>query len=737
MVNRLIFIYIAYLYTIVSLNAQKEFSTWYFGEGAGLRFTEGEAPQAISGSQINTNEGCATISDVNGDILFYTDGRSVWDKTHNKMPNAQGDIWEKAMSGDFSASQSAIVTPVIGLPDRYYLFTVDGVTSQIFGPKGEWDGLYYSVIDMNLNNGLGDVDTAFIHNLGYIHNKVPLQDTTAEKVIAVKHANNRDYWVVTRGNNNDSIYAFLVTCNGVNNIPVASKVDFTWQKTTMGFDLKGAGFLRATRDGKSIIEVDQAGAVLYDFDNNVGKILDHDTIIWGAHRDTIIGGGFMGDPKDTTVRVKDWHYGVEVSPNDSLIYTTTYFVGSGQGSVWVFKRFASNIQESGRKLHDHNSFAISTSALQIGLDDNIYMAHFKEKHLSYITDVNDYDNANFVYKGIDLNENSRIGLPNFFTTNDKWNVSIDYNDIIACSSDDSVKIDVQGSPLYEHAWTPNYNISDTSIADPVILLDSSLTYYVEVTTECTTLFDTVNVLISPLVEFSLEGDLEICEGEQTRIKSSIIDDSVLYNWNNGIQDTSIEVDEEGWYVLEVIWDECSSKDSLYVEVNPLPKFSLGNDTTLCADELELTLSPQWSELTDATGIRYAWSTGDTASHIIVVKEAEYWLEVEDTNGCDFENAMHLATINCDELVDVPTAFTPNGDNVNDFFEPILNNVTIKEFYVYNRWGELVFQGAGNSYVWDGKKEGVLQEVGAYNYRITTSSSKDIYSQLEGTILLVK
>ena len=87
--------------------SQLEGANWYFGTYAGLDFTSG-TPVPIFDGQLSTSEGCASVSNNNGDLLFYTDGRFVYDKNHNQMPNGSG------LLGDPSSTQSAVVCPKPG-----------------------------------------------------------------------------------------------------------------------------------------------------------------------------------------------------------------------------------------------------------------------------------------------------------------------------------------------------------------------------------------------------------------------------------------------------------------------------------------------------------------------------------------------------------------------------------------------------------------------------------------------
>ena len=97
------------LSAIIALNlishcfAQKQANKWYFGQNSALDFSSG-SPVAISGSAINTYEGCASIADaVTGNLLFYTDGTSVWDKTNTQMPNGDS-LW-----GSFTSTQAGVI----------------------------------------------------------------------------------------------------------------------------------------------------------------------------------------------------------------------------------------------------------------------------------------------------------------------------------------------------------------------------------------------------------------------------------------------------------------------------------------------------------------------------------------------------------------------------------------------------------------------------------------------------
>ena len=196
-----------YLFIILfSLNffAQKEANIWYFGDKAGIDFNSG-SPVALLDGALNTLEGCASISDSNGNLQFYTDGSTIWTKDHSVMSNGTG------LNGNFSSTQSAIIIPKPDASDIYYVFTVDF--------QGEPNGLQYSEIDMTLNSGLGAVTST---------KNVLLLTPVLEKLTAIKHANGEDIWVICHKNGSAEFYAYLVTPTGIQNTPIITDIGFSY-----------------------------------------------------------------------------------------------------------------------------------------------------------------------------------------------------------------------------------------------------------------------------------------------------------------------------------------------------------------------------------------------------------------------------------------------------------------------------------------------------------------------------
>jgi PKD repeat protein len=169
---------------------------WYFGGKAALNFSSGR-PQLVLNSAMTSNEGSATQGDAAGNLLFYTEGDSVWNRNHQLMPNGVG-------LGSFSSAyQGVVVIPKPGSTNRYFIFTVPAVEQgAITSP------LRYSEVDMALDGGLGDV----VPGVKNIAAPLPNPNATlTESIVAAPHCNGTDYWVITRNMPVGSTLQFLVS----------------------------------------------------------------------------------------------------------------------------------------------------------------------------------------------------------------------------------------------------------------------------------------------------------------------------------------------------------------------------------------------------------------------------------------------------------------------------------------------------------------------------------------------
>ncbi len=184
-----------------SLLAQHEADNWFFGNRAGIKF-QNDVASALGGGQLNSLEACATISDkTTGQMLFYTDGETVWNRNHQVMNNGTG------LLGGSSGTQSALIVPDPGNSDQYYIFTTPDLT---LSPTPRTTKFHYSLV--SLQNPNGDV----------ILKNVVLYDNVAEKLTGTIDCSGNGAWVVVHHRQNNAFYSFHVTAAGVNPTPVVS-----------------------------------------------------------------------------------------------------------------------------------------------------------------------------------------------------------------------------------------------------------------------------------------------------------------------------------------------------------------------------------------------------------------------------------------------------------------------------------------------------------------------------------
>ncbi len=202
-------------------------ANWVFGKGAGLDFNNGAA--ASFSTAMFSEEGCAAVSDpLTGKLLFYSNGGKVWNARHEVMPNgrnllgnaryqykyiknSQGDTVNIDTTVIYSTVQGVSIVPLLNEPGKYYLFSLSGLTSG--GPKPEGT-LFYNIVDMNLNNGLGDV----------INGKKNItldRDTLAEAMVAIP-GNNCDVWLTVHHQRRNEFRAYHITLDGIDPNPVVS-----------------------------------------------------------------------------------------------------------------------------------------------------------------------------------------------------------------------------------------------------------------------------------------------------------------------------------------------------------------------------------------------------------------------------------------------------------------------------------------------------------------------------------
>ncbi len=365
-----IFTHIKYSY------CQNAYDKWYFGTAA-VDFSGG-APVAITSSAMGPSEGCSSIADAAGNLLFYTDGRNVFNANNVIMPNGSG------LLAAFSATQGALIVKHPGNANQYYIFTVGDLTS---GAPTTCMCFAYSIVDMTLQGGLGDITAT---------KNVLLLNNTTEKLAAIKAANRVDVWIIVHQYNNSDYYAYLLNSSGAISQPVIS----SGSPYTISDDYIGQLKFSPSCDKIAAVLYTSCKVEICDFDNATG----------------IISNPILSPVVATSSEL----YGLEFSPDGSKLYVSsqTTFFGGSNGYIYQYNLNAGSstaLFASKTIVSNYNTDYLA--AMQVAPDNKIYISQHNLGYLHVINDPNNLGVAcNYQDSAIYLNgKTGKYGMPAFVT----------------------------------------------------------------------------------------------------------------------------------------------------------------------------------------------------------------------------------------------------------------------------------------------------------------------------------
>ncbi len=372
----LIMLLASFFYDAGAQYTAKEGSVWAFGFHVGIDFSSGR-PEAIYTAS-HAREGGASVADWQGNLLFYTDGARLWDSTHNLMGNLSLYIPGPApyVTGlsmtTITTFQAATIVPDPADFNKYYVFSLEATSRDGTMLEAPWlfgvgnpqrpPYLYYSVVDMRLNGGLGGIVPGY--------NSIPLDSFLTEKMTVVP-GDDCNAWLLVRGQNTNEYRAYEITGGGIRP-PVISAVGLF-----AGQSVYGKGALKTSPDRRRVAAVCTYvdGLELYDFDPATG-ILSNPVII-----------------NDTNNNEGLDYRSVSFSPNSSKIYLAgTSKFGKPEDGLYQFDLSlsgASAIRASKTRVWKttHNwtstSNTHSDTDLKIGPDGKIYYVGEGPYHISF------------------------------------------------------------------------------------------------------------------------------------------------------------------------------------------------------------------------------------------------------------------------------------------------------------------------------------------------------------------
>ncbi|MBP5367457.1 MAG: gliding motility-associated C-terminal domain-containing protein [Bacteroidales bacterium] len=656
------FFVIFLLSTICNIcSAQLETSVWYFGRNCGLDF-KSQNPTILTDGALDNWEGVACFSDSLGHLLFYTDGQTIWNREHNVMANGDGLI------GSHGSTESAIIVPWPKSNGKYYVFVVD---ENGLGP------LSYSVVDMSLDDGKGAVTS---------EKNVILEDLVVEKVTAIRHSNQQDFWVLTRvtGHDNDEIQTpntsgtdvveYLIDENGLNlasrQVYPVGYVDYSIANfKNVSSQPFAVGYMRVSPNGQYIACATSINLVfpdgiysiidLYKFDPSTGVVSPYAVI--RDYDNQLYGVEFSNDESKLYYSSERDIFQVDLSLSTvSEIEESAIKVGTFDYESFGIPLFPPDLYREDFATDEEYKLAIEqqtpfAGALQLAINGKIYVSQNNCEYLGVIENPRERGGAcGFNTRGQYLGGKiGQMGLPNFiptyflppnFTISDNCvnkNVHFECNDERPIDYFEWVLADSVGTTIA----TGNNREFDYA-------LSKSGTYRITLTIRIganeSSEYRFFKVYDPPSI--SLPEDQTICKGEVYTIVPDI-PANCDYVWSNGCTEMINPINESTVVSIGITnqYTGCYNSDDIQISVVDPTEFSFGEPREFCqGDSVEVNcpLSFAYNE--------FVYLDNSSSALSRYFKQAGvYTAQLTDMNGCKFTNSIQI-TANSLPVIDFKT-----------------------------------------------------------------------------------
>lgn len=749
--------------------SQNETINWYFGQNAGLNFKDLRL-SVLNDGAMHTPAGCSSISDRNGNLIFYTNGQTVWNKNHDIMENGEG------LAGEIENIQSTLIVPTPGDDSRYYIFytKTNPTTTPLLN-----SGFYYAQVQFSPQQPLGEVTTKVSR----------ISSANTGRVTAIHDVASNSIKVVTFGGVGsddpplNTFFVFNVDSNGLNRFPITTTIP---ESDVTIFSDKAA--MKFSPDGKKIALAGAGGDTIH--------IFDFDMTTSTVSYDFGIKAGLLFDPL--------YSYGVEFSQDSQILY----FTGVNFGNIgFIYKYLLYDSNPINEKILVDASSSHNYGDLQLAVDGKIYVATYIKTpwtisnfgqnlpitamdFMGIINDPEDKDgdgNSDYEALAIDLKPSASLqGLPNFvssFLRNRIINEDKCVEEFFDFTTDSYMPVDSifwdfgDGFTSTELEPTHQYNTSGNFLVNATIIYNN-VPYQIQkkvevfpkpllnpnqVISQCDTDFDGISL-------FNLQNI-----GDRVLNKNRDFEYLFYRTYNDAVNDNNVITNPENYentQILEELFvkiitpNDCFTLSNFFIETT--------NSTVLSADELyvcedtdnvtnnaegrfnliskaseiasQLNL-PSTSKITFHTSFDEAQTKLNTLPNSYTTPSKELWFRIETQNNNCGGIGSFLAIVNSNISADIEDLYTIcysntesaiflDGNSINDIWEwrdgtgTIISNEQTIRLSEAENYALTVYKTQNNLLCSDTKNFEIRLPL-VMNFREVTTENNQIYISIEG------
>ena len=533
---------------------------WYFGPYNAWDWSSG-SPVAVAGCVMNNVEGSHTTNDISGNLLFYGGDDKIYNATGGLMPNSVG------LNCTTTPKQGPISVQVPNNPNRYYYIY----------PGGAGSPLKYSIIDMTLQTGLGDVDNAF--------KNITLRAVNAEGCMAIPRLNTcNEIWVLSHGLSND-FYLELISPTGIANFATTNIGPVS---TSMG------GYMDYSPvTGKLAFLYGNFNVGLCDFNAATGAITNFVNV--------------QLPPVPFCLE----YYSLAFSPSGDKLY-----VGGGYGQNYLVQ-----VDLANANFVTTIATGSGGNQLKLGPDGKIYGQLLYTSQVGIVNNPNNAGLAcNYVANVINTGNvtYSDIGFPSMVVVPGGSLVAGITGNSIICSGSSTT---LTGSGGGNYSWSTGATTSTITITPT-----TNTIYTVYVTNGNCSDSATQSVTVSPTPTGSITGNNSVCANSPTILTGG---GGGTYSWSTGATTSAITVTPSvnTTYTLYVSNGNCTDTVTQTVTINPSPTANIAGTISICLGSSTI--------LTASGGGTYLWNTSATTGAITIspTSTTSYTVTVTNGNGC--------------------------------------------------------------------------------------------------------